>query len=80
VIDFDRSEKDHSSRFRVRGVFTQPGSEPEDPPTARMSAASAATGLVHRSKGSSLNHLVGEREYARRERDSNRACGLEIDN
>jgi hypothetical protein len=23
VIDFDRSEKDHSSRFRVRGVFTQ---------------------------------------------------------
>jgi hypothetical protein len=27
VIDFDRSEKDHSSRFRVRGVFTQPGSK-----------------------------------------------------
>jgi 7-keto-8-aminopelargonate synthetase-like enzyme len=26
VIEFDRSEKDHSSRFRVRGVFTQPGS------------------------------------------------------
>jgi hypothetical protein len=26
VIDFDRSEKDHSSRFRVREVFTQPGS------------------------------------------------------
>ena len=28
MIDFDRSEKDHSSRFRVRGVFTQPGSIP----------------------------------------------------
>ena len=27
MIDFDRSEKDHSSRFRVRGVFTQPGSK-----------------------------------------------------
>ena len=28
MIDFDRSEKDHSSRFRVREVFTQPGSFP----------------------------------------------------
>jgi hypothetical protein len=29
LIDFDRSEKDHSSRFRALGPFAQPGSKPE---------------------------------------------------
>ena len=38
MIDFDRSEKDHSSRFHVRRVFTQPGSKAASSLERRMSA------------------------------------------
>jgi hypothetical protein len=70
VIDFDRSEKDHSSRLRVRGVFKQPGSKRELRSSSLMSAfASCDTfalgrhGRVEDGRGS-LGQATGRERVA----------------